>query len=222
MERSLSQKELFEYAEGRLAGREVPVHILQHLASDKSARAEVESISESLEFLRTIDDLEPSTEFVNQILIATRRQRRIDEQRRRRRGLALAIAKGMGYAACLVLAAGLCFGAASEPQVALSGASRQAVAVKRLAVAQPTSGDLARKTSEIRTLATAMRSRPDAVLSHAAREQRRTVHALETELSEAISALERHPGNPRANMLVQANVERTAQVLRSLYTEQNL
>jgi len=77
-------------------------------------------------------------------------------------------------------------------------------------------------SAEIESLTAAVRSHPKAAPSVLEQEQRRAVKEQEQDLTAAMSALKRNPGNERVRNVVDSNVERGAETLKSIYVEQSL
>jgi hypothetical protein len=87
----------------------------------------------------------------------------------------------------------------------------------------PSPEEIHKTAVEVSTLAEAVGSRGDTVrLSLEERQHRRTVLALDADLSAALVALRENPGCRRAGDLVNANLQRQAQALKKLYVERSL
>jgi hypothetical protein len=70
---------------------------------------------------------------------------------------------------------------------------------------------------EIHTLAAAVGSRPSVPRNLREWQQTRAVLALDADLAAARAALQRNPGCERASRVVNSNIQRQAQALKTLY-----
>ena len=212
------------YAES-LAGKggALSVKIGGHVSGCKSCQAEVEGMRSSIEFIHSAPELEPAADFTNQLLLAAQNERNRLEQRRGRQAIS-SIAKGLSYAAGILVVGAVCFGAA------LSGGSSDDRTV-HAAVRQPDaiSGDagispemLKQAAAEVQTLAVALSFQPKTPPSPWEIEYRRAAQALGADIEAARAALERHPGCARASRMIASHLQRQAQTLKALYVERSL
>jgi len=221
MGRHPRKHELMGYAES-LAGKggALSVKIGAHVAGCKSCQAEVEGMRESLEFVHTAPELEPSPDFTTQMLLAAKAERQNLEKRRARQAL-LSVAKGLSYAAGILIVGSVCFGAA------LTGNSDQDstvhAAVKQNTPDNAASPEMLRKAAvEVQTLAAALSFQPKNPPGPWEIEYRRAIEALGTDIEAAKAALERNPGCSRATRMINSHLQRQAQTLRALYVERSL
>ena len=213
--------ELLGYAETLVDNRAaIPAHLAAHIAACPACQAEVAAIRASLELARKVPDLEPSNDLTVQILIAAQKARRSSGQRRSGRAAARTLVKGLAYAAGVILVGAVCFSAAlntTSPKAGIQGALPQQMADTAL------SPEAIRKaTSDIQTLVSAVSLPSKTPPSPWEVKQRREVHALNTDIEAARAALERNPGCDRATHMVDTNLQRQVQTLRTLYVERNL
>lgn len=224
MGRHPRKNELMTYAES-LAGKggALSVKIGGHVAGCKACQAEVEGMRSSLDFIHSAPELEPTADFTNQLLLAAQNEHRLLQQRRGRQALA-SIAKGLSYAAGILVVGAVCFG------TALSGGSTDERAV-HAAVRQPGTipGDagispevLRQAAAEVQTLVAALSFQPKTPPSPWELEYRRAAQALGADIEAARAALERNPGCARASRMIGSHLQRQAQTLKALYVERSL
>lgn len=213
--------ELMGYA-ASLAGRggALSVKVGGHVAECKKCQAEVEGMRGSLEFVHSAPELEPSPDFTRELLLAAKSERQLLQQRRGRQAL-VRVAKGLSYAAGILIVGAVCFGAA------LSGGSAEESTVHAAVQPQPAdaaaSPEMLRKaTAEVQTLAAALSFQPKNPPGPWELEYRRAVKALGADIEAARAALERNPGCSRASRMIQSHLQRQAQTLRALYVERSL
>ena len=244
MKRHPSKHDLLAYAEGRVQGRtEVSVRIAAHLARCDSCRGQAKAIYNSLAVADAAGPLKPSSDSTARILVAAQRERQVMEENRTRHRRCMAVLKAVGCAAGLLLAALLSYGSAlnvlspdsldtTETSVAFAtpnatggGLGTGAIdeAASRLETLYTASPEALRKAAiEIRTLAAALNVREGAPQTLWERAQRQALVSLEADITAAMAALERNPGCVRAATVVNQNLQRQAQTLKTLYTEQSL
>lgn len=218
MLRHPTRQELVAYVEGRLDGKSIAAAVARHIATCKTCAAEVAAVRASLEFVSTAPALEPSEEFTAHVLLAAQRERR------QRRGGAARTAfnaiKGLACAAGIVLVAGFSFRAALN-EAAVEPSFRAAPA--RLASdTGPSPEELRKRAVEIRSLSAAVNARSDSPKSLWEMQHRWMVHALDADRMAALAALQRNPGCARATRLINSNMKREAQALKTLYAERAL
>jgi hypothetical protein len=220
-----SKPELLAYVESLLDSSRSPISAKTggHIAACGSCQVAVRAIRASLEFAQQAPALEPSKELTNQILLAAQNERvtarthPVD-----RRAQVWGLAKGVGFAAGLVVISTLYFGSAlRETPRDIKPAS--AVAKPVLAMASTPSPDAILKASaEVEALVVAVSSpsgKPQGVLE---REYRRQVQARKEDISRAVQALQQNPRCMRAGFLLNSNLQRQAEILRKLYAERSL
>ncbi|HEO69835.1 MAG TPA: hypothetical protein ENN80_01130, partial [Candidatus Hydrogenedentes bacterium] len=219
MRRHAPRHELFCYAEG-LADSHATLdkETAQHIARCPRCRREVEAIRRSLAFVGEAPEIDPSEDLTAQILMKAQAVRREVEARRLRRTAMAGLAKGVACAAAILLVAGTYFGVFLEPNAGKTVLAQPARLVeKRLAERNAGLEDLRKTKAEVQTLEAAVRAPTSKPQSLWERERRRVVDVLDADIAAALAALERNPGCERAIDLVQANIERQAEALRSLY-----
>lgn len=212
--------ELTEYAEALADGKPMPARIAGHVTSCASCKAEAEALSESFTFLASAPMLECAPGSAEQILMAASRVRQTQRAKGRFFRRAFVVAKGLACAAGIVLVAAWVFTTSlDEPASPIPAASSPAPS-RIAAQPGPSAEELQRKASEIESLASAVNAQSAAPVSPWERQHRQMVMALQADRTAAFAALQRNPGCDRASRLVTANLEREAQVLRTLYVEQ--
>ena len=224
MDRHPRKNELMTYAES-LAGKggALSVKIGGHVAACKSCQAEVEGMRTSLEFIHSAPELEPTPEFTRQVLLAAQNERRLLQQRRGRQALA-SIAKGLSYAAGILVVGAACFGAALS-----DGSTDDATVHAAVRQTQTTPADtgispevLRQAAAEVQTLVAALSFQPKTPSSPWEIEYRRAAQALGADIEAARAALERNPGCARASQMIGSHLQRQAQTLKALYVERSL
>jgi hypothetical protein len=174
----------------------------------------------TLEFAREAPELEPTSDFTAQLLLAAQNERRVVQSLRARHSVTVRVLQGLGYAAGILLVSALCFGAALSVG---RRAPEVPVAASAPASDPGSSPEAIRRTSaEIQALASAVSAPSKRPPNLWELEQRRAVHSLDDEIEAARSALERNPGCERASRMVDSNLKRQAQTLRTLYVERSL
>jgi hypothetical protein len=181
----------------------------------------VGAIRSSLEFVVSAQGLEPSQDLSNRILEAGHAARRADQQAQRRLRVAVSLAKGAAFAAGLVMVATVSFRAALSDEAASTPPTRTSVARSARPVG-PSPEEIRRAAVEIQTFAAAFGARGIAPRSLEELRHARTVAALDADLAAMRTALERYPGSERATRLMNANLQRQAKALKTLYMEQSL
>ena len=221
MHRHPAKHELMAYAES-LADRGAPVCAKTgaHVAACPACQEEVAAMHTTLAAVAEAPALEPSPALTAQLLMnaqAVRRKRAESPVRGRR--AAWQLGKGLAYAAGLIVIGATCFGMALRDGGAVS--PRRRPSMQQMALAGPSAESLRKMVTEIRTLAAAIDRPEDEALSVQERQYRRELLVLDESLSEARAALERNPGCVRASVLVNENLQRQAQALRTLYAERD-
>jgi anti-sigma factor RsiW len=218
-----TKHQLMAYAESLVdAQSAVDARLAGHIASCAACGAEVESIRVTLRIASAGPELEPSAECTMRLLNAARQERRSPAPRPRAAVRAMAIlAKGAAVAAALAVVASLAFDAALGQPKAERAMGGAVVPIPLASAAETEEGvDPGQMVREIQTFAAAV-SANQRVLGDWEREQLRSVWDLDAELLAATEALEQNPGCARATQVVQANLQRKVERLRSLYTGGN-
>lgn len=216
-----TRPQLFAYTEN-LVDKRAPVSakIAAHVAACQPCLAQVQAMRASLEVTTSAPDLQPSPESACDILVAARNERFALQHRRSPSATFSPLLRGLAYAAALVLVGALCFNLALGKGLP----TLQATAISP-AAAPPShsSPEAIRKaTADIQTFAAVVASpsrHPQNLLEH---ERRRALHALTADLAAAHEALARNPGCARATRIINTNLQRQAQALRTLYVERTL
>lgn len=209
-----SKLELLAYAEGLVDGHGISTATARHVATCKDCAKEVADIRSSIEFTASADELSPSDDLTSQILVAARTERHV--QRRARGKTPLIMLKGFAYAAGIVALSTFYFSYALGGAPASSPEMRVSAAPRTVSTG-PSPEEIRKATTEIHTLAAAVGSRPSAPRNLREWQQTRAVLALDADLAAARAALQRNPGCERANRIINSNIQRQAQALKTLY-----
>jgi hypothetical protein len=222
MLRHPTKKELMAYAEGRMKGQ-ISAKTGRHVAKCRRCSAEVNAIRASLEFVVGAPGLVPTEALTQGILAAARKERQAAGAAHGRGWLVFRAARGLACAAAVILVAMVSFhGALMSPEKQHMGRIADETSRGKIAKA-PSAEDIRKTAVEVSTLAEAVSSRyDDASPSLQERQHRRTVLALDADLSAALVALQENPGCTRAGELVNANLQRQALALKKLYVERSL
>ncbi|MBI4558996.1 MAG: hypothetical protein HY706_15545 [Candidatus Hydrogenedentes bacterium] len=216
-----SKPELLAYTENLVRGaKPVSAMIAGHIANCKACAGEMRAMRKTLAVIRLVPGLEPTQESTSQVFAVVRQERRRLQWNQRRAWFNLA--KGLSYAAALILMSTVYFGAMVNTEAGEVSASRIAPAAAEPQADLATLEELRQATEEIQTLAAAVSvpsSRPASLWE---REYRRAALTLDAEIADALAALERNPGCSRASYLVNSNVQRQRQTLRAWYVERSL
>ena len=218
-----TKRELFAYAESLLdEGTAISAETGRHVADCERCASVVGSMKESLGFMRQAAPLEPSADLTARILAAARTERAASLRQQRGFRAAGQVAKGLGYAAALVLMASVSFRAwlgeesPESPQLPVAKTAETASAASPLISPE----DIRRAAADIQALAPALDLRAAAPSRSPSELRRRgTVQVLNAELMAAYSALQRNPGCVRANHVVSSGLVRYADTLKTQYKE---
>jgi len=217
----LSRQELMAYAENLVdGGTPICARTAKHVTACPPCTGEVEAMRASLKYVASSRDIEPSSEFTAQLLLAAQKERAALARHPARRA-AVAAVKGLACAAGIVLVTALCFSMALNSATVAAESQAAAPAVRNLDTG-PSPEAIRKATAEIQTLMAAVSTpsrRPQSPWEIA---QRRTVSALGADIEAARAALERNPGCVRASRMVGANLERLPETLKALYVERSL
>jgi hypothetical protein len=217
MQRHPVKSELLSYAEALLGGRPIPADLGAHVTRCQACAAEVGAMRDTLRVATKAAALEPSRDFTNRVIMAARQERIVTRRHRSRMRSVLAGVKLIGYAATLLLVGAAWFSIASSDGTSV--ASAQALEPEQVAMATaPSQEEVRLAAAQAQTFATAavgaMNSRPADLweLQH-----RRMAVALNADLMEALSALEKNPGCARASHLVSTTLQRQVNNWKALY-----
>lgn len=216
MQRHPVKHELLSYAECLLGGRPIPADLGRHVARCPVCAAEVEAMRYTFRLTAEAAKLEPTRDFTARVLMAAKSERVATQRHRSRMRSALRAAKGLGYAAGLVLASTLWFSAASEvstPVTLEARASEPAPA----AAAEASPEELNKAATLAQMYAAAVGSFDGQPASERELQYRRMALALNEDLLEAWAALERNPGCERASDVVTTTLRRQAKTYQQLY-----
>ena len=212
---------LMAYAESLVDDRAtVDAQLAGHVSSCKACMREVDAIRRTLTVVGGTSGLEPTPEFTARLFMAASQQKKTPAPRPRAGiRVAAALSKGVAVAASLAVVASIAFNAAlGEPQTAVAGSVVPAPVVSE---PEPESVvDPGQVVREIQTFAAAV-SAHQRSLGVWEREQWRSVVDLDTEMQAAMEAMEQNPGCIRASRVYQANLQRKADTLKSLYIRGN-
>ncbi|NIA13006.1 MAG: hypothetical protein GWP08_02915 [Nitrospiraceae bacterium] len=220
MKRHPSKRELLAYAESCVDGHALSASIGGHIAACSSCAAEAAAMRLSLEYVAEATDLEPSSEFTANLLLAAK-QERAAVQAARMRHSAWSLARGAAYAASLLLVAALSFGFALDTG-AKPVETRLAPRPVQLAESASNPETALKAAAEIQTLAMALGVSSATPRSPWELERRRAASAQSADIAAARAALARNPGCVRASRLMDANLERLPKTLKALYVERSL
>ena len=224
MMRHPGRHELMAHAEALVYRRgTISAKLASHLAQCPICTAEVAAMRRSLEFVQSAPELEPSGNFTAQVLLAARNERSAPPVRGKGAwAVARTVLQTTAYAAGLIVACTVCFGAALRPGgsdaarvAAVAGPAREAESVS-----SPEA--LRQAVEEVKTLAAAVSVPSTRPPSQWELEHRRAVTALNADIEAARAALERNPGCKRASHVVAISLQRQAQTLRALYASRSL
>ncbi|MDZ4860300.1 MAG: hypothetical protein SGI88_15085 [Candidatus Hydrogenedentes bacterium] len=213
-----SKPELLAYAEGLVDGRGISTTTARHVTTCPVCSREVAEIRGSIEFTASAHQLDPGEDSMSRILIAARSERKAT--RRARGGAPTLVLKGLAYVAGVAIVSAVVFQAGlGSPQA--SGISLSAGSA-RAGSSGESVDELRRATEQIETLTAAVGARPDAPRSYRVWQQAREVLALDAELTAARAALQQNPASERASKVMNSNLKRQADALKTLYMERSL
>ncbi len=213
-----SKPELLAYAEGLVDGRGISATTARHITTCPVCSREIAEIRASIEFTASAHDLDPAEDSISQILIAARSERKAT--RRARGGAPMLVLKGLSYVAGVAIVSAIVFKAGLGSSHA-AGISLSAGAV-RATSASVSAEELRKATAQIETLTAAVGARPDAPQTYRVWQQAREVLALDAEMAAARAALQQNPSSERASKVMNSNLKRQANALKSLYVERSL
>ena len=175
----------------------------------------------SLEFVGQAPRLEPSESLTAGILLKGQMARRDMEARLRQRSTAAMLVKALACAAGIVVVAALYFGAALDIGDG-TGVVQAASSAKQVADVVPSLATLRQAVADMQTLTAAVSAPSRTSRTLWERQHLHAVRVLDADIAAALAALERHPGCTRASNLLNANIQRQAETLRTLYIERSL
>jgi len=221
MKRHPSKRVLLDYAENLVDNQAaISAKLAAHITSCPQCQAEVSAIQSSFELIRKASELEPSKEFMAEIMLAAQQTRHRLEQRRAKHSMALSLAKGMACAAGVVVMSVICFSIALNERT--PGESIPSAAPQVASETSFSPEAMRNAMTQIQTLASAVSTPSKQPASAWEIEHRRMVHALSADIEAARAALERNPGCLRASQMVSTNLQRQVETLRALYVERSL
>jgi len=211
--------ELFAYAESLMDRRgPVSAKIGAHVAGCPACRAQVHAIRNTLRYVGSARPLDPPQQLIANILLAAQDVR---NPVAKRDAFLFPVIKGVVYAAAVLLVTFVSFGTAIGNE--FSAPKPETTAPVALDTSSQPSPEAIRKaTAEIKSLVAAVSSTPTQSQSLIEQHHRRALRALTDDLAAAHKALARNPGCSRASHLVDRNLQRQAQALRTLYAERSL
>jgi len=216
-----TKRQLFAYAESLAAGGvSIPADTARHLAGCEGCASEVRGMRDSLEFVGSAPELEPSPELTGQILAAARSERiGMDTRRSGVRVLGLC-AKGLACAATLLVMAGLSFRVALHESAPSTASLAGPPVVHRTVASRPSPEDIRKATADLEVLAGALYARSEEPLTPAAWQHRRAVNMLNADMSAALAFLKHNPGSVRASRVVNSCLKRQVDTMKMAYVEQ--
>jgi hypothetical protein len=214
--------ELLAYSEALETGQGISTELGRHVTACPSCSAEVRALRDSLALVRAAVDLEVPRDLTDQIIEAARAERRAQERTRTRVRTMVSVAKGLAFAAGIVLVSALSFRTALADRPGSSPAVHRADGSSSMFAANPSPEEIRSAAGRIATFASAVSARSTVPRNSIDLRNARTVAALDADLTVVRAALERYPGSERAHRLMQSNLQRQAQALKTLYVEQTL
>lgn len=222
MKRHPAKPLLLAYAESLVDERsQVSAAVAGHVARCPVCAREVQAMRDSLGFAADAPCIEPSETLTAGILFQAQSTRHALKTHRRR-SATLTLIQGLACAAGIVLVATVYFSAALEAGNEGAVAAPVTSAAKQVAEMVPSIETLREAAAEIQTLSAAISAPSGAPRTLWEREHLHAVRVLNADIAAALAALERNPGCTRATNLVNANIQRQAETLRTLYIERSL
>ncbi len=216
-----TQRQLLAFAES-LVDRHTPVSALlaTHVANCPSCAREVKRIRASFKVAALARLPEPSQELTQRIIARAQHEHR---KRGRIVNTTTPWARCLQVAACLVGITALAYFSYS---VVLNDITLRRSALPGMsgvvAEAQPQPDTTPLPTENMQALADAVSLQQETFASPSAVGHRRALEALDQDMSAALAALERNPGCPRANQVMQTSMARQLEGLRNLYLDRKL
>ncbi len=218
-----SKYALFAHAES-LVDRDTAVSATTaaHVARCRACAREVAAIRASLDFASQAPALNPTEDLTARILFSAQDLQRTTQTHPVRGSFLATLAKGIGAAAAVLIVAALYFSAALNMKNAGHSMPAAPALSRQRAEIRPSRDVLRRTTTHVNALAAAVNTPSKNPPTLWEREYRRTAHVLAGDIAAARTALERNPGCTRASELVNANLLRQVNTLRTLYIERSL
>jgi hypothetical protein len=214
---------MMAHAENLADGRgTISAKIAGHIAACDVCATELHRIQSTLNLLAKAPELMLSRRLTAHILIAAQRERALTRSRSSRRKTAVALLKGLSYAACLAITIGLYFETILNPQLPETVTQAAPTASTQVEMAMSSPQALRKATTEVHILAEALNGRPENPEDVQALRYRRAAIILAADIQAGQAALERNPNCIRASRMVNSNLERQAQTLKALYVERSL
>lgn len=223
MRRHPARRVLVAYAETLVDSRApVSAAIASHLSRCNACASELNSIRASLEFATSAKPLEPSTDLTAQIFIDANRERTKEKQSSKHVSAFRLAYRGLAYASALVIITTFYFGTALQQNYTNTETTSAKGSGQNQTNTAPSIEAVHKIIGEIRTLSAAVQFAPGEKQTPLEQEQRRTVNAMDEDITAALEALERNPGSIQANHTILASLQRQAETLRALYVERTL
>ncbi|MFP4172371.1 MAG: hypothetical protein ACLFV4_05605 [Candidatus Hydrogenedentota bacterium] len=227
MRRHPARTQLYAYAEALCQSRRPAIEpaVARHVKTCVVCHREVSAMLRTLKTVEAAQPLEPGRAFTAQLMQRARQERQEREKRAALFRAWSAWGKGLAYAACLLVFAGVWFGGASGP-AAKSGGSQPQQGTPSLMLGSNSPQELNRAAERVDSLSRAV-TRVEERMPRGGgpgweAKYRSAVGILDADLEEALAAMQRNPGYARTNELVHANLERQVQTLKSLYLGRSL
>ena len=219
-----SRRQLMAHTEALIDGS-APVNaaLAKHLAECDACHDEADGIRRSLKFVASAPALDPSSDLAAQILMNAAKTRRRTQRRNEKRSTIVGTLSGLACAAAIALIASVVFSAALSETTPPDTVNAAVVPERHATESQPSPEQMQRTFAHVKALSAAVRFSPaQNAQSPRDLERRRAVSAMDADIAAAMSALERNPGCIRATHIVNANLKRQAETLRTLYVERTL
>ncbi len=217
-----AKHELLAYSEALETGQGISTDMGRHVTSCTSCSEEVRAMRNSLALVDAAPDLEVSPELTSQILQAAKFERRAQRRAHTRFRTMAVAAKGLAFAAGVVLVSALSFRTALADRVGPTHTIHRTTLSQSTLSVSPSPEEIRSASGRIATFASAVNARSAVPQNSRDLRNARTVAALDADLTVVRTALERYPGSERAHRLMQSNLQRQAQALKTLYVEQTL
>ncbi len=219
-----TSRELFTFAEGlQDEGSSVSARVMRHVARCKQCANEVAAIRATLGCVTKTPVLEPSRALTARILAAGRIERAAKEKRKARFQACFNVAKSVACVAGLAVIGFVSFRIALDGPFSMPQASAAMLApIQHVAMQSPSPEELRKATSQLRVLASALDTQSNSVRNAMEQRHWRMATALNDDLSAALAALERNPGNQHASRLASLSIQRLADTQKRLYEERSL
>ena len=208
-----------------LVDRSAPLNaaLAKHLAQCPACHDEVRATRRSLEFAASAPALDAAHGLTAQILMNAGKERRRELRRNQKRSAVVGAFRALAYAAAITLVAGVVFNAALSETTPPDSVNAAKAPERHATESLPSPEQMQRTFAHVKALSAAVRFTPAKnIQSPRDLERRRAVRAMDADIAAAMGALERNPGCLRATHIVNANLQRQAETLRTLYVERTL